>query len=95
MTLYIITYDVRSKSHNYQPLYDRLNEWGAAHLQNSVWLASLNGGPAEVREALMALLHRDDTVCVIQLTTGLGWSTQNARSTGTNWLMANVMRYAA
>jgi CRISPR/Cas system-associated endoribonuclease Cas2 len=39
VTLYVITYDVRAKNPAYQSLYDQLNEWGAAHLQDSVWLA--------------------------------------------------------
>jgi CRISPR/Cas system-associated endoribonuclease Cas2 len=43
MTLCVITYDVRAKNHEYESLYEQLNEWGAAHLQNSVWLADMNG----------------------------------------------------
>jgi CRISPR/Cas system-associated endoribonuclease Cas2 len=56
MSLYVITYDVRTKNRDdYQSLYDQLNEWGAAHLQNSVWLADMNGTASAVRDALRSM----------------------------------------
>jgi CRISPR/Cas system-associated endoribonuclease Cas2 len=90
MTLYVISYDVRSTNHEYQPLYDQLNSWGAAHLQNSVWLADLTDTAGSVREILKAHMHKDDTVCVIQIFTNSKWSTWNARTTGTDWLYSHV-----
>ncbi|MFI4986215.1 MAG: hypothetical protein ACHQF3_02145 [Alphaproteobacteria bacterium] len=90
MSLYIITYDERAKYHQYQPLYDQLNSWGAAHLQNSVWLAALNGTAAQVRDQLHAHMHPDDTLCIIQIFNNSDWATSKARKTGNDWLQGRV-----
>ena len=90
MTLYLLSYDVRATNHSYQPLYDQLADWDAAHLQNSVWLANLNGTAAAVRDAMRAHMHADDTVCVIQLSDGADWATVHARKVGVDWLKANL-----
>jgi CRISPR/Cas system-associated endoribonuclease Cas2 len=90
MTLYVITYDVRAKNPEYQSLYDQLNEWGAAHLQDSVWLADLNGTAAQVRDALSAHMHPDDTICVIEIFSNSGWATRHARKTGNDWLKSHT-----
>jgi CRISPR/Cas system-associated endoribonuclease Cas2 len=89
MTLFVLAYDVRATNHQYQPLYDQLNAWSAAHLQDSVWLADLNRTAADVRNAMMAHMHTNDTVCVIQLPTApFDWATSYARQTGMDWLEA-------
>ena len=91
MALYVITYDVRTQpGHDYKPLYDQLAKWGAAHLQNSAWLASLNGTAAAVRDVLSGHMHKDDTFCVIQISAGADWATKNARTDGIGWLKRNV-----
>jgi hypothetical protein len=89
MTLFVLTYDVRTTNHQYQPLYDQLNAWSAAHLQDSVWLADLNGTAEAIRNAMMGHMHPKDTVCVIQLPQpAFDWATSCARETGTDWLAA-------
>ena len=93
MPLFAITFDERKRTHNYKPLYDQLNTWGAAHLQNSVWLVNLNARAGQVRDALFSHMHSDDTVCVIELEQGSSWSAQNVRQTGSDWLTAYVQRY--
>jgi CRISPR/Cas system-associated endoribonuclease Cas2 len=85
---FVVTYDVRLRNHSYQPLYDQLNAWQAAHLQDSVWLLEMNATAAAIRDALMAHMHRDDTACVVQLAVGANWATRGARPEGTAWLQA-------
>jgi hypothetical protein len=81
---------VRLKNHDYQSLYDQLKDWSAAHLQNSVWLADLNGTAGAVRDVLKDHMHSDDTICVIELPEPIqGWATWKARKTGTDWLKAH------
>jgi CRISPR/Cas system-associated endoribonuclease Cas2 len=85
--LYVLTYDVRAKNHDYTRLYELLNSWKAAHLQDSVWLADMNGGAEAVRDAMRAHMHPDDTVCVVQLpASGANWAAINARPDGVQWL---------
>jgi hypothetical protein len=88
MTFFVLTYDVRATHHDYSNLYALLNSWRAAHLQNSVWLAVMNGAATAVRDAMKAHMHPDDTVAVIQLATGATWATVHTRPEGTAWLKA-------
>ena len=89
--LCILTYDQRVTHHDYQPLYDLLNEWGAQHLQNSVWLADLNASNAAVvRDAMKATMHSDDTACVIELKSGSDWATSHARKGAAEWLRQHL-----
>jgi CRISPR/Cas system-associated endoribonuclease Cas2 len=89
MTLYVITYDVRLTNHDYKGLYDQLEKWKAAHLQNSVWLVDYNGKSKAVRDALKAHMHSDDTISVIQLAEDFDWATLRVRSEGTDWMNAH------
>lgn len=87
MALYVLTYDVRATNHDYTRLYELLRAWGAAHLQDSVWLAELNMGSAAIRDAMKAHMHADDTVCVVRLPSPISdWATSKARSEGNDWL---------
>jgi CRISPR/Cas system-associated endoribonuclease Cas2 len=90
MALFLISYDVRLKNHDYKSLYDHLNGWKAAHLQNSIWLAELNASAETVLNSIRQHVHADDTVCVIELKSGVGWSTIHARASGNSWLSAHV-----
>jgi hypothetical protein len=89
MSNFVVTYDVRATNHDYTRLYDLLNLWGAAHLQGSVWLLDRNDTSANIRDAMMAHMHPNDTACVIQLPDrNAQWATINARDDGNNWLTA-------
>jgi CRISPR/Cas system-associated endoribonuclease Cas2 len=92
MALYVVTYDERAKpGHNYKPLYDLLNSWKAAHLQNSVWLASINGKAIDVVNAMLTHMHADDTAAAIEIKVGSDWATRGVRPEGTAWLKTNVL----
>jgi hypothetical protein len=89
MTYWVLTYDQRATHHDYSNLYHLLNSWSAAHLQNSVWLADLNGDAGSIRDAMRSHMHLDDTVAVIQLAaSGTSWATIHCRPEGTAWLKA-------
>lgn len=89
MTLYVLTYDQRATHHDYSNLYQLLNSWRAAHLQNSVWLADMNGTAATVRDAMKTHMHPDDTISVIQMpSSGTNWATIHCRPEGTGWLQS-------
>lgn len=91
VSLFVITYDVRITNRDgYESLYDQLKDWGAAHLQDSVWFVGLNGTAAQVRDALSAHMHPDDTVCVIEICSNSGWATRRARKSGTDWLRSHM-----
>jgi hypothetical protein len=90
MTLFVLTYDQRAAHHDYSNLYHLLNSWSAAHLQNSVWLADMNGSAVAIRDAMLSHMHRDDTVSVIELpASGANWAAINCRPEGVTWLKAH------
>lgn len=90
MTYYVISYDVRATNHEYQPLYNQLNGWGAAHLQNSIWLANLRGPSQTVRDILRQHMHPNDTICVLPLAASPDWATISARQTGIDWRKGHI-----
>ena len=89
MALYVLTYDVRMKNHDYTRLYEVLRSWGAAHQQDSVWLADLNGSAATIRDTMKSHMHPDDTACAIQVSSIPDWATSYARQEGTDWLKSH------
>ena len=91
MPLFVLTYDVRATHHDYSNLYALLNSWRAGHLQNSVWLADMNGTAEAVRDAMRTHMHKDDTVSVIQLPApgNANWAAINCRPEGITWLKAH------
>jgi CRISPR/Cas system-associated endoribonuclease Cas2 len=90
MPLFVLTYDVRATNHDYKRLYEQLNSWRAAHLQDSVWLADLNGTAVAIRDIMIGHMHSNDTACVIQLpNSGAEWATKNSRPEGMAWLKAH------
>lgn len=89
MPLFMISYDLR-KARNYQPVYDKLAEWRAASLLESLWLADLTGTAGAVREVLKGLVDSDDAVAVIELKAQSGWATLNAQSAGVEWLKRHL-----
>ena len=86
MPLFMISYDVRVTNHNYTNLYACLNQWGAGHLQNSVWLAQLKGPASAVRDIIRQHVHPNDTVAVVQLSDFPDWAIHDVRPEGAAWL---------
>lgn len=92
MAHFIISYDLHNQR-TYPPVWKLLESWGAVRLLESLWVVSLNIGPAWIREQLKAVMDSDDAVAVIELKTGSDWSTQLARTLGNNWLTTNIRNY--
>jgi hypothetical protein len=79
----VLTYDERaSHQHDYGRLYELLDLWKTAHLQNSVWLVDRSGTAAQVRDAMKTHMHTDDTICVVEISPTGDWATLSARETG-------------
>ena len=85
MPYYVISYDLRNKR-NYQPLYDVLNEWKAARLLESLWLAHLKGPATAVRDILKAKIDSDDGLAVVELANDMDWGAIRAQKPGVDWL---------
>jgi hypothetical protein len=89
MAHFIISYDLHNQRH-YQPVWDKLESWGAVRLLESLWVATLNNTAGEVRDALKLVVDKDDSIAVIELKKGSGWGTWNGKKPGVDWLKANI-----
>jgi hypothetical protein len=89
MAHFIISYDLHHQRH-YQPVWDKLESWGAVRLLESLWVATLNNTAGQVRDALQGVVDGDDSIAVIELKVGSGWGTYNARKAGVDWLKSKI-----
>ncbi len=89
MTHYVISYDLHNQR-TYQPVWNLLNQWGAAKLLESLWLVTLDAGAGPVRDALLAVVDADDSIAVIELKTGSDWASIRVVPAGLTWLKNNI-----
>lgn len=92
MAFYIITYELKAADHDHTKLYEQLFSWRANHLQNSVWLATLDLSASDIRNALIDRMHPEDTVCVVEIKSGSAWATRNARPDGASFLKTAIQQ---
>jgi hypothetical protein len=85
--LYLISYDLK-KVRNYPKLYECLNQWKAQRLLESLWLAHLVGPSSTVLQILRNHIDGDDALAVIELPSGIDWTTLRARPGGIALLKA-------
>jgi hypothetical protein len=89
MAHFLISYDLR-KQRNYQPLWEKLDEWGAVRLLESLWVVAKSANAAKIRDEVRIETDSDDAVVVLELKTGSDWATFSARDPGINWLKRNI-----
>jgi hypothetical protein len=91
MANYIVSYDLH-KQRNYQPLWNALASLGAVRLLESLWLLRSTSNVDVVIQSLRRHIDGDDSIVVIELKSGSGWMTFNARPAGNKWLSNNINR---
>lgn len=74
MASFIVTYDLRKQGRNYQALYDRLKEWKAVSLLESVFLIKWDTNSTAIRDDLKAHIDGNDALFVAKLTGEAAWS---------------------
>lgn len=89
MQQFLITYD-NTSPRDYRRLYELMAQWQAVRLAQSVWLVSLNGSAAAVRDAVRSTLETNDTVAVLQMARGAEWATWRVNQAASTWLGANI-----
>lgn len=92
MAHYVISYDLHHRR-NYQQLWDALRNAGAARVLESLWLLESTHDAGVIREILQRTVDNDDSVVVIELKPGSGWSAIRAQEAGANWLERNIRSY--
>lgn len=86
----VISYDLHQQR-AYKPVWDYLEGIGAVRLLESLWVVTTSKTPAMVRDDLKAKGDSDDSFAVLELKSGSGWATINAKAAGVAWLRANIL----
>lgn len=74
MSKMLISYDLRKPGRNYQPLYDRLDAWGAKRTLESVWVLNANVSEQALRDDLLRFVDSNDGMLVVGLDGSAAWS---------------------
>jgi hypothetical protein len=87
MAKYMISYDAPALT-DYQPFYDAISEYNAAHLLESVWLISTTSSATEIRDWTSNLLGSAARIAVIELNND--WATRRIDKAAADWLKSNL-----
>lgn len=74
MSKMLISYDLRKPGRNYQPLYARLEAWGAKRVLESVWVLTPNASEKEVGDDLLKYMDANDGILVVGLNGAAAWA---------------------
>jgi hypothetical protein len=78
MALYMLSYDLRNQR-DYQTLYDKLSEFKAKRVLESVWcFRRVNTSSADLRDFFKNYIDSDDGLLVAEVN---NWATVNTKST--------------
>jgi len=79
MSVYIVTYDLRSPGRNYDDLYAALKKYTHCHDLESVWFVDSQNSAATIRDHIKQSMDSNDGLFVGKLTQSWGsWSIQCA-----------------
>jgi hypothetical protein len=90
MAHYIVSYDLHNQRH-YQPVWSRLESWGATRLLESLWVVSTTLTATQIRDGIKAVCDTDDSVATVELKPGSNWACEKAKPLGVAWLRQNIM----
>ena len=74
MESYIITYDLKYSSNNYDDLIDKIKNYPKwAHVNESVWIVKSNTSAEDIRNNLTTVINSNDSLFVGTLTGEASW----------------------
>lgn len=74
MKSYIVSYDLKDSSDNYDELIDKIKSYPRwAHINKSVWLVKSNTSAADIRDDLKKVINTKDSIFVGGLTGEAAW----------------------
>lgn len=83
MAVFIVSYDLRQPGRDYQPLYNRLNEWRAVSGLESVWFINANTTAENLRDDLLKKMDQNDGLFVGVLRGESAWHNLKNANCGT------------
>jgi hypothetical protein len=88
MTCYIISYDLRAPTRNYEQLYAAIKAYGKwAHINESVWAVVTDTNAVGVRDNLARYLDANDRLFVIKSGLEAAWKNSMCKN---EWLKGNL-----
>lgn len=72
MAQFVVSYDLR-KRRDYQSLYDRLAEWKALAVLESVYVINWDTDAGTIRDDLLKYMDKDDGLLVARLSGQAAW----------------------
>ncbi len=86
---YVVSYD-QHRDRDYTPIWNQLSQWGAKRVLESVWFLTSSMTASEIRDQLMAVTRKEDSLVVLELTPSTKWGTYRAQDEGVQWLRTNI-----
>jgi CRISPR/Cas system-associated endoribonuclease Cas2 len=68
MSVFLITYDLKSPGQNYQSVYDYLKKYNYCKGLESVWLIDTTKTATQIRDDLMKITDTNDEIFVVKIT---------------------------
>lgn len=88
MTCYIISYDLRAPSRDYEQLYTAIKSYGKwAHINESVWAIVTDSNAVAVRDHLLQHMDQSDRLFVIKSGVEAAWKNSMCKN---EWLKGNL-----
>lgn len=91
MAVYIVTYDINAPGQDYGPLIDAIKKYTNCKCLKSAFFIDSNEGAAPIRDKLMKLIDKNDSLYVIELKNRWG---ANRTISCTTWLQASERTWA-
>jgi hypothetical protein len=80
MAVFEVSYDLRKPGRNYQGLYDRLSDWKAFRVLQSVWIINSGATADSIRDDLLKQMDAGDGLLVAELTGTTAWHNLDGQS---------------
>jgi hypothetical protein len=86
---YVVSYD-QHRDRDYTPIWNQFSKWGAKRVLESVLFFTSSMTASEIRDQLMAVTRKEDSLVVLELTPSAKWGTYRAQDEGVQWLRTNI-----
>jgi hypothetical protein len=88
MACYIISYDLRLSSRNYDSLYEAIRAYGKwAHVNKSVWAVVTSQTAVQIRDNLLRHVDTNDRLFIVKSGVEAAWRNTICKS---EWLKENL-----
>jgi hypothetical protein len=86
MPIYLVTYDMRDMSHDYEALVRTLREGHGHQAQPTAWLIESPKGLNALSTGLLALMAKTDSLFVVEIAPGTPWAATRLDDGAGEWL---------